>query len=1713
MADVKLVRIESLPVTTEVNKEEDFLIVQQPDLTRRTSVKDLMAGDPTLSHVVNFHDGGTLNGPMDFCYYEEEDLYLRWTGGFPHTVPSLSSPYEDGDITDGAWAVYTDPSLRDELGSTIGASLVLTEDGRTIQDTMDEAIDAAFEAVRVLDGLSFERVTVVSNANYLEGYAGHIVMDERATVQFPDVARGEGTLNGFVSKVVETDTSNVYEAIMQGGTTGAIYTIRVSEEEHEAVCHRHALKSELNRYDQTNPSRTVIHSGADIGNVPYLQLDATGRWGVWNPSITNWQPLAVEQGGTGVRDVATFRRNFAVFHRSHTALEADFNINNLKGNDAGIYYQPMSALATAANGYPCQQAGVLIVLQNNANGGDGCRQEYHPFNSEDTYYSRWYNAGEKTWQSWVTWARPVNTNNFREIIGLGYGNTPTFYNLQLRSASNNVGPSGILNGTKYKADGTTEEHGFRVYSEIRNDNKAWLTLHLKKGPEGNQLHRYLGFNEDGNFEVPNNIACNTFTVRDLNTTRNTLQVNRLVQVGSETAINNPTNTAKLIITEGKLWGAYDIANSSYIPLAISQGGTGAKDVAGARTNLQVDRLTQQGLGETALWASARKQKFVLWDGGDGNTLSWGVWDDAAEQWSPLAIGQGGTGALDALTARNNLGVGVGDSPQFRDMILSHSSDESSGWVSGGVQKSELLGSDGTKRAEGLMYAECRADQPTQITFAIHGVNEDYRYLSFNTQGQILAETAVFRSTAANPLIIKSSTPTLCFNEDGRPDGSPFYNLIFDGGNWRIQKNGDGHNGEYLISYEYTNDRIVIPSLKVGNLDISGSNSVTGTLPISNGGTGAKDAASAWTNLGGRALGKMDSVGLTDGKITGVLPVSKGGTGCVSDTEVKAWLERIGISGGEGGGSTGTGGSAVNLTPFRINRPAGTEENKYYPVIINTPSINGSVGTDILVSTLSSMGNHPMNCSTLRCWYRTGGWTDRGDAAYGIINFYQNEASILGILVPTRGQQNFAAIYVHEKAFPLDVYASSPVTDVRAYAEDFVYGTPTENNDGVVYKAGISDLNEAVLGDGITNTKKLLDFSGGVSGFYTNQWIYRGDRTHWALTNQTEFGETELWVNGLKYICPGSQTTRKALESNAGFLTRSEGTEDLINATFTSKCGNLGQAEFRATNSAGEIIVRDMTGTAHKFWNFNPDGTFSSPNGFVCKTGGDWNNQFGDNNPCKMMAGNVNGPEGTMVVGGLSVSFSGNYAFQMAGRLDQLYTRSIEAGNHRLWNKVIQHRGLGLDTSDLDGYDGTREGIYHQHLDANSTSERHYPAPYAGTLIVYQNNANNTKGCVQEYITRFGDRYTRVGNMNGVGDTFMWEAWRHDSGKAIQLRPNRNVDKTDKELCIHVGGSDTPSNNSNLPANDARLYYWGNGSERKNVLEFQIKGTSDAEQGVADWVFHCGTSEDNLHKYFAVNGDISGNTVIANHFITTDGTDLAAGTGVPVGVPLPWPTDTAPEGYAIMAGQEFDKAAYPKLAAAYPSGVLPDMRGQTIKGKPASGRDVLSTEADGVKSHNHSASASSTDLGSKTTSGFDYGTKTSNTTGNHGHGISGSISTAGAHTHYNGIRWPGGGGSQLGFYDGGGWNYIQDSQYYANPESSPSRSYYQRIRTQSDGAHTHTMSGASISAAGNHAHTVGIGSHSHTVGLGSHSHTITVDSTGNTENTVKNVAFNYIVRLA
>ncbi|WJY13244.1 phage tail protein [Pectobacteriaceae bacterium CE90] len=51
----------------------------------------------------------------------------------------------------------------------------------------------------------------------------------------------------------------------------------------------------------------------------------------------------------------------------------------------------------------------------------------------------------------------------------------------------------------------------------------------------------------------------------------------------------------------------------------------------------------------------------------------------------------------------------------------------------------------------------------------------------------------------------------------------------------------------------------------------------------------------------------------------------------------------------------------------------------------------------------------------------------------------------------------------------------------------------------------------------------------------------------------------------------------------------------------------------------------------------------------------------------------------------------------------------------------------------------------------------------------------------------------------------------------------------------------------------------------------------------------------------------------------------------VGIPLPWPQANAPTGWLKCNGQAFNTALYPMLATMYPSGTLPDLRGEFIRG--------------------------------------------------------------------------------------------------------------------------------------------------------------------------------------
>lgn len=74
---------------------------------------------------------------------------------------------------------------------------------------------------------------------------------------------------------------------------------------------------------------------------------------------------------------------------------------------------------------------------------------------------------------------------------------------------------------------------------------------------------------------------------------------------------------------------------------------------------------------------------------------------------------------------------------------------------------------------------------------------------------------------------------------------------------------------------------------------------------------------------------------------------------------------------------------------------------------------------------------------------------------------------------------------------------------------------------------------------------------------------------------------------------------------------------------------------------------------------------------------------------------------------------------------------------------------------------------------------------------------------------------------------------------------------------------------------------------------------------------------------------------------------------PVGAPIPWPTAVPPTGFLASTGQSFSATTYPKLAQAYPSLVLPDLRAELLRGWDNgrgvdTGRSLLSAQGDAVR---------------------------------------------------------------------------------------------------------------------------------------------------------------------
>ncbi|EMJ7340582.1 phage tail protein [Escherichia coli] len=81
--------------------------------------------------------------------------------------------------------------------------------------------------------------------------------------------------------------------------------------------------------------------------------------------------------------------------------------------------------------------------------------------------------------------------------------------------------------------------------------------------------------------------------------------------------------------------------------------------------------------------------------------------------------------------------------------------------------------------------------------------------------------------------------------------------------------------------------------------------------------------------------------------------------------------------------------------------------------------------------------------------------------------------------------------------------------------------------------------------------------------------------------------------------------------------------------------------------------------------------------------------------------------------------------------------------------------------------------------------------------------------------------------------------------------------------------------------------------------------------------------------------------------------LGEGSALPVGAPVPWPSETPPTGWLKCNGAVFSAEEYPELAKAYPTNKLPDLRGEFIRGwddgrDVDSGRALLSEQLDAMQ---------------------------------------------------------------------------------------------------------------------------------------------------------------------
>lgn len=160
---------------------------------------------------------------------------------------------------------------------------------------------------------------------------------------------------------------------------------------------------------------------------------------------------------------------------------------------------------------------------------------------------------------------------------------------------------------------------------------------------------------------------NLADVANINTAKTNLSIQGVQCItstdpGRFNFISSPDGKLNLFVANNGNWGVQSASTGEASPLAVGRGGTGATTASEARINLELDRFSQLAGDQTRIFTGNKTTYFEV-----RNVEQWGVYSRSANSWIPLGIAQGGTGAMTAVAARNNLGLGVNDKVQFNQV--------------------------------------------------------------------------------------------------------------------------------------------------------------------------------------------------------------------------------------------------------------------------------------------------------------------------------------------------------------------------------------------------------------------------------------------------------------------------------------------------------------------------------------------------------------------------------------------------------------------------------------------------------------------------------------------------------------------------------------------------------------------------------------------------------------------------------------------------------------------------------------------------------------------------------------------------------------------------------------------------------------------------------------------------------------------------------------